>query len=304
MPPVDENDVSPDERTPEQLDSIADNLDTPRNSPERPMSAPAEKNNAPDVKEETTYEFTHNGRPVKATKEQLIKWAQQGYDYPQKTQKLNQEKQAWEQQRQDWEKKWGTYRQIDEFATKNQDWWNFIQQQWQARGQQPPAGAGGAPGAAPQGFDPNRLKEELETKLMSTIDEKFFQPIRQQEEDAQLDNEIKSIRDKHANLDWNSLDENGKHLEMRILEHAQANGIQSFRVAMRDLLHDELVSKAEAQGKIAVSKGIQTRTKLGVLGESPTPTRGVPTSNKPIRNQTYESIMDEIRDELKSGVHR
>jgi hypothetical protein len=279
------------ERSTEELDKLADHEQTARNS-ERPM----EEEKTPPVKEEV-YEFSHNGKTVKGNKEQFIKWASMGYDRPQFQQKINQERTKWEEDKKNWENKWGVYRQIDEYANQNKSWWDFIQQQWNSRGT--------TPQAAPQVADPLAPKfQSIEEKLS-----KFEQFLQTQEEqkvlaqkeelDQNLETEIQSLRQAHKDLDWDTLDENGKSLELRILEHADSNGISSVRAAMRDLLHDDLVQKAQSAGKIAVSKNIQAKTKLGVLGESPTPQRLPVKSNKQIRDTSYEEIMDEIREELR-----
>ena len=125
--------------------------------------------------------------------------------------------------------------------------------------------------------------------------------MHEQKQDQALDQEVQSIREKHADLDWNTLDENGKHLELRVLEHAQANGISSFKAAFRDLLHDDLISRAASQGKLAIAKGIQNRSKLGVLGESPTPQKGMPTPNRNMRTTSYEDLEADIREEIRRG---
>lgn len=306
---VDENDVSPDERSNEELDSLADN-DVARNSPERPISeAPAQRESSPAARED--YEFIHNGKPIKATREQILKWAQQGYDYPQKAQKLNQEKTQWDQQRQGWEKNWGVYKEIDDYAKQNKEWWDNVQQAWQTRGQNsqtqnfnPPQNSQNIPAEFQPYLSKIQSLEEKLSKLEPTVSEfiQEKQSLRQKESDTKLDQEIQSIREKHKDLDWNSVDENGKSLETRVLEHAQETGIPSFRAALRDLLHDDLMSRAQAQAKQSVAKGIQSRTKLGVLGESPTSQKGRESNNRNIRNTSYEELEREIRDELKRGV--
>jgi hypothetical protein len=306
---VENTSAGADVRSNEELDALADKTDTATNH-ERPMreaEKPAEKEKAPDE----TFEFTHNGKPIKATREQLIKYAQQGYDYPQRAQKLNLERQKWEQERQNWEKQWGVYRQIDDYARQNQEWWNLVQNAWSNRSN-PQTLASAQPNdpiaaSNPGQNDPYAPRfQVLESKLSqleqlaATIaEEKRIQQEREQ--DQKLDSEIQSIRQQHSDLDWDSLDENGKSLEMRIMEHAQATGIPSFRAAMRDLLHEQLVGRAESLGKLAISKGIQNRTKIGVLGESPTPTKAMPSQPRDIRKTSYEELEREIREELRSG---
>lgn len=290
-----------DVRTDHELDSLADDSGKATNR-DRPMKAELEKQAAKPPADQ--FEFVHNGKPVKGTREQILKWAQMGYDYPMRAQKLTQEKQQWDAKRQDWEKQWGLYKQIDDYAKTNKDWWQFVQQSWQNKGvAQPATPQNGAPAAT----DPYAPKfQALEQKLSQfeqiaqTLQEEKRASV-EKEEDQRLEQEIRSIREQHKDLDWDTLDENGKSLELKVLEHAQSTGIPTFKAAMRDLLHDELVTRAQTAGKLAVSQGIQKRTRLGVIGETPTPTKGMPPRNRDMRKTSYEEIENEIREELRSG---
>lgn len=321
----DEEVIVADTRTNEDLDKLVDSNEVASNRSGPTMTEEAPK--ASSVPSDDGFEFTHNGKAIKATREQLLKWAQQGYDYPQRAQKLNQEKAKWDQEKQSWEKQWGHYKQIDEFAQKNKDWWNHVVQGWNSRGGQQvpipgapqgqqtiPNGQGslqGQNGAGTPQYDQWGQKFQTLEQKLSQIEPfiaEFQQERLQSKEraaDETLEKEIKSIREKHSDLDWDSLDDNGKKLELRILEHAQATGIPTFRAAMRDMLHDELVMKAQSQGKLAVTKGIQTRSKLGVLGESPTPIgRMTPRAPQNIRKTSYEQLQQEALEELRSGGSR
>lgn len=283
-----------DVRSEADLDALADSGNKATNR-ERPMVADKEKPQATDT---DSFEFTHGGKTVKGTRDQILKWAQQGYDYPQRAQKLNQEKAKWDQEKQQWESEWGIYRQVDTFAKQNKDWWDTVSRSFATR--ETPTGSTPQPA---NGQDPYQLLaqkiSQLEPLVQQFVEEK--RTLHQQAEDSKLDQEISTLQNAHSELDWKSLDENGKSLEARVLEHAQENGISTFRAAFRDLLHDELVAKAQGLGKIAVAKGIQNRTKLGVLGSTPTPGRPVPQKQRNMRTTSYEDLENDIREELRLG---
>lgn len=288
-----------DLRTHADLDLLADN-DSKATNRERPMAEEKEK---PETKQTDQFEFSHGGKTVKGTREQILKWAQQGYDYPQRAQKLNQERAKWDQEKQQWESQWGVYREIDNFAKQNKDWWDTVQRSFQTRGQAPTPPNGQIPA---NGHDPYAPKFQLLEQKLSQLEplvQQFVEKERtlhEKTEDDKLDQEIQTMQSAHSDLDWNTLDENGKSLETRVLEHAQKSGISTFRAAFRDLLHDELVSKAQSLGKIAVAKGIQNRTKLGVLGTTPTPGRKMPQQTRDIRKTSYEELENDIREELRA----
>jgi hypothetical protein len=302
------DDIQVDSRTDEELDALADN-NTASNK-ERAMSEEPVKE-APAQKED--YEFVHNGKPIKATRDQIIKWAQMGYDRPQFAQKLNQEKAQWLQEKTQFEQlrsKYKPYEEIDQWASKNPDQWQRLEALWKQnqnpsyQASQNPESVGNAGGEFQPYISKIQLLEEKLGKfepIVSQIMERE-QEAKIKEEDSKLDQEIRSIQTQYKDLDWNSLDAEGKTLETRILEHAQTSRIPTFRAAMRDLLHDDLMNRGQAQAKLSVAKGIQSRTKLGVLGESPTSQRGRESNTRNIRETSYEDLERDIREELRRGA--
>lgn len=292
------------ERTTEELDQLADGTELSRNT-ERPMTeADTEKASARagQKKAEDGFEFEHGGKKVKANREQMIKWAQMGYDRPQAMQKFNAEKRAWDDEKKKWEGQWGIYRQIDDWARQNPEAWNHIQQGWQRRGTAPAVNGDAAAGSAPDAYSPKLQALEQQFSQFAPVVQKlegYLQNVQNEAEDRELDQEVQSIREQHKDLDWTNPDENGKSLELRVLEHAQEIGTKSFKVAFRDLLHEELVNRAASQAKLAVAKGIQKNSKLGVLGESPTSRMKSP--QRDIRKTSYEELEAEIKEELRQG---
>ena len=128
------------------------------------------------------------------------------------------------------------------------------------------------------------------------------QSLKQQSEDQTLAKDIESIRKSFSNIDFDTPDENGKSLETKILEHAMGMGLDGskpghFRAAFRDYYHDQLVSLEREKGKELVSKEVQKRTKLGILGESPKPTKGLKVAEN-VRDKSYEDLVREAREEL------
>lgn len=217
--------------------------------------------------------FVVGGKEIKANRDQILKWAQMGYNYPQKAQELNLKEQKWQQelnqyksQAEKWkdvEQKWAPYKEVDEYAAKNPDWWQQVQQSYQEKMQ-----------GAQTNPELQQLKSELQELKQfrdQLAQEKQNQKV--QEEDSQLSQEVESIRKQFPNLDFATPDEEGKSLEMKVLEHADKIGATSFRVAFRDFYHDHLINKAKEEGKETVSKELQKQTKLGILGTSSKPTK-------------------------------
>jgi len=239
------------------------------------------------------YSFKANGKEVKAPIEKILEWATMGYNAPQKMQEFNQMKarvDEWNKKQQELEereKKWTPYKEVDEYAAKNPDWWQQVQESYK----QKIAGAQTNPEVA-------ELKAELaELKQFRDEIKNEKQSLKAQEEDKALGAEVESIRKSYPNLDFDSPDESGKSLEMKVLEHAMENNISSFRVAFRDYYHDHLVGLAQEKGKELVSKEVQKRSKLGILSESKKPTQGLKSAEN-TRNKTYEQLAREALEEL------
>jgi hypothetical protein len=239
-------------------------------------------------------EFNHNGKPVKVpfNDPRVTQWASQGYDYAQKMA-------AFKAQQQEAESQYAQYKPIDEYVRQNPAFWDHVTQSWEQKQNE----VNGVQ------LDPNdpiqkqilELKEQLKpvSQLMKDQEQQRAQQVIEQEDQA-LDGEIQSIREKYKDLDWDTPDTAGESLEIRVLKHAGEIGTKSFQAAMRDLLHDDLVKKAEERGKEQVTKDIQAKRKQGLLGTTPTPTKGI-TDAKHIKSQSYDQLLNEALQELQGA---
>lgn len=242
------------------------------------------------------YSLKVGGKEIKAPLDKIMQWAQMGYEYPQKAKEFNQLKSKFdgmtqkEQELTEREQKFKPYLEIDQYAAQNPDWWNQVQEAYK----QKLAGAQSNP-------EIQQLKQELqEIKEFKNeiLNEKKNQKV--SEEDKKLATDVESIRKTFPNLDFDSPDENGMSLEMRVLEHADKNGLPNFRAAFRDLMHEDLISRAREEGKLLVSKEVQKRTKLGILGESSKPTKGLKVAEN-VKDKSYEELMREALAEVNSN---
>jgi hypothetical protein len=252
---------------------------------------------APQGPSWTEDKFSVGGKEVKGTREQILKWAEMGHGWPQKAQELNQKIKSYEAQKSEWEKakeleqRFSPYAEIDKYAAENPDWWTQTQEAYK----QKIAGAQSNP-------EVQALKQELaEIKnfVMETKNEKQSKQV--EKEDSELSQEIESIRKSNPDVDFDSPDENGKSLEMKILEHAEANGLRNFRIAYRDYYHEHLLGKAKEQGKEAIVKERQKQTKLGILGQTQVPTKGLKVLEN-VKSKSYGDITRETLDEIRAGA--
>lgn len=228
-----------------------------------PTETPAESTPAAAATPQE-WEVPWNGQSVKAPQDQVIKWASMGYDYSQKMQAFNQEREAFNSQKSQYDEKYSRYSEIDQFASQNPEWWEHVEQSWQNREMQQ---------LAPE------LQEAIKPYLKELNAVKQFQnewhkeklAQQQQHEDAQLDQQIGEIRKQYTDVNFDATDENGQSLEFRILAHANANGLPTFKAAFLDYYHDNLAKIYEGRGRKAVETEYQKRKSLGLLGETPAP---------------------------------
>ncbi len=240
-----------------------------------------------------------DGKEIEVDSEdKLIQYAQQGYDYAQKMNMLKNDRNAFDE-------KYQLYENIDKYATDNPDWWNEVTASYNNRNNQSTF--------KPEGIEPKTDKidnnvspeiQELKNELQELREFKndiLFEreSARREREDAQLEKEIKDLKESYSNLSWEEQDENGKKLETKILEHANKNGINSFKAAFRDLCHDQLVEAEKLKAKEEFIGQMRQQKKMGILGETPTTVKNALSSSSNIKNKSYDSLFEEALSELQ-----
>jgi hypothetical protein len=278
------------------VDSYLKDLDTPTperaesNPPEIPDSSEQPVGRTPTTVQPTTpvqeYEFDWQGRKIKAPVDKLTKWASQGYDYSQKMEAFKKQQADFAEQRKVYDK----YKTIDDYVKKDPKWWEHVEKQYQEKH---------------ISDDPTfqRFNAIVDEKLAPY--ENFLAQKQQQEEQAKIQSEdtalaseIKSIREKYSDLDFDLADAEGKSLEYKVLKHGAENGFPSFRSAFLDFYHDQLEKRWESRGKETLAKDVEKRKKLG-LSETPTPTpRKVATDSFDVRGRSYNELEKEIFERL------
>lgn len=237
--------------------------------------APAPQAAAPTPPAEPQYKeyaFSHRGQEIKVKENdpKFQQWLSQGYDYGTNVNSFRQEQEKFNQSRQEFEQTFAPYKEIDQYARQNPDWWAHVDQSYQQREQQ-----------GQQAISPE-IQRYLDAKLepiskdlplmKEFLQEQQTQKLEKQraDEDAQLATSMKSLQEKYKGLDFSAKDESGLSLESRVLNHAVGNGFPTFRAAFLDYYHDSLEKQAEARGRESFQAEAQKRQKLGLLDENPT----------------------------------
>jgi hypothetical protein len=227
--------------------------------------APPQQAPEPSYKE---YEFNSRGQPIKIKENdpRFQQWLSQGHDYAQNMGAFKSERQAFDSERQEWEKKWSPYKEIDSFAQQNPDWWKHIDQSYQQKLSSPVD----LPEPVKQYLEPILKDYSMMKEFVQDSQRKDLEKQRS-DEDAQLDQMIKSIQGKYPDLDFSSRDESGLSLEQRILDFAGKNHIGNFDLAFKAHYYDQAIKQAESRGKESIMQEMQKRKKMGLLDEKPAP---------------------------------
>lgn len=248
-------------------------------TPEAPVKEPEDK-------------IIWNGKEVNLPLSKIKMYAQQAYDYNQKMHAFNEQKKTFELTQAEVNKLKETYSPVDEYIKQNPDWWNHVQQSWEQRQQfqknavDPIAQELSA--VKTQLSELSKFRSEYETEKRTAAEKAA---------DQALAGEVESFQKQYPDINLMEIDDTGKTLEYRILEHAQQNGISSFRAAARDYQADKLEKLWFEKGKDSVGSALKKQSKLGVLGTTTKSTKQVaPTQN--IKSKSYDQLAAEAIAEL------
>lgn len=288
-----ENMTGGNEMDVDQLLSSIEN--EPQGSGEIPMHAPVEeKQTTPAPQQEQTqsqmYKLNVGGRQidVPANDPRLTQWASQGYDYAQKME-------AFKAQQAEVNTLKETYGPVDAWVKENPQVWQELMSRFN---NQTPT----------QQMDPNNpltqmvqsLQQEL-NQVKPVIEQVLTerQQAQIQKQDQELESQYESIRKEYPDLDLNAPQQDGQSLEYHVLKFANENGLKRFDHAFKLFNHQHLVSKAAERAKEEVAKDIQKKTKMGLLGKTQAPTKGL-TKAQDVKAKSYNDLLDEAIAE--SGI--
>jgi hypothetical protein len=277
-----------------QMDGLLDgSIDSAPDATTAPAQTQSTPTPSPAPQTPLEYEIQRAGETLKvaANDPRVKQWLQQGYAFNQNMAEVNKAKTLLAEREKAAQALEERFKTVDEYVRQNPEWWNHVQSQWEARGQANDPNNPFAQAISKVTSELNELKEFKK----SVVEERTLQ--RQQAEDQALATEIKSLQEQYPDLDLAAADATGQTLEFRVLEHANKNGISSFRAAFRDYLHDHLVTREAEKAKEAFAKDLQAKKSQGLLGTTPTPVKGIKGAEN-VRNKTYEQLMTEGMDEL------
>ena len=235
------------------------------------------------------YEYQAAGKTVSEDLDTILKRASQGYHYAQLVNEHKSKVEAFQSERDQHLSNLGTWKQYDDYAKQNPEWADFVKSQWEQRT------------SYGQPLNDQRHQQSgssmIHPEVKAFMDEyRSNQEIaRQQSEDAALNEQISSVQKEFPEFDLNYSDPStGISLEMQVIEHAKANGINSFKAAFKDMLMDQIISKRVTSAKEAAVKELSERTKQGFISKSD-------TSFDNLGSKTFKSS-GSLHDDLIQGA--
>jgi hypothetical protein len=219
-------------------------------------------------------------------------WLGQGRHYSQRGQQLNER----EAQLNDMAKKfegYDAYKPVADFVQNDpqgQQWWSHVQSQWENRH------------TYNQSEEIQQTVNPLHNEIQSLKQQiqdlaQFKQSVSEKEQDAQLNAEISSVKEKFGNVDWSAIDDTGLTLEQRVINHGVDKRHPGFRSAFLDYYHDNLMKMNQAAGTEAQAKAKQAQAKTGIIGKSSTPVTQVQKPENH-RKLSYEDLTEQALKEL------
>lgn len=217
---------------------------------------------------------------VPRDKEHLLRLAQQGYSYETRAQELARR----EQEIQSRSERYSQLEQLQQAFETNP----ILQQQLiemyrnSLAGQQQPVDSNGGQHAD------NGIYHTLLDKYQ-TLEQKLGS-YEQQQADAALDSEIKSLQGKYQRQDWDMSDENGQSLTQAVIKRAYDLGGVPLETAYRDLMWDSQQQNVQAEALKKQQQTRQAQTRAGVVSTGTGAQRPAQQQNIDLRSMNYNDI--------------
>ncbi len=272
--------------------SILGSLDSQAAPEQAPPAAPEPTAPAAPA-EEKFWDVPWNGKSIRGTESDLLKWASQGYDYSQKMNELSSKQSEWDRQRQESEARIKPFQEIDSYAQQNPDWWAHVEKNWESREQvKQESLLQQLPPEIKPVFE-NLLSEQKQIKEFQAQwhQEKMEQAAK--EDDQKLLSTVQELQAKHK-IDFASRDESGQTLEYRVLAFARENGInhpdpqKAFEIAFNAYYQPVWAKHYEMQGREAERKERDKARESGLLSRTPAPASPSQDAAPRGRPRTYE----------------
>lgn len=233
---------------------------------------------------------------VPKTKEELLNYAQRGYNYDQRVKEVSER----EARLKDQETRYGQVAQLSDLFEQNPEFKAAVYDIFHRfqSGQISQGQANAELSAESQQSDIERhpVVQQLREKLDRL--ETGYKSWEEKQATEAVEKEIEEIKTAHADEDWTTPDaETGETLEIELLKHADKNGFKNLEQAYRDLRYDQIIANTKAQALKDAEAAKAQAAKAGVVAKGGN-AQTVPQKTIP-RTATYDQIAQQALMSMK-----
>lgn len=246
--------------------------------------------------------YQASGKEVEESISDILKRASQGYHYSQRMSELKAQEQEWQRQIAESEAMADKYREIDQYARDNPEWFDYWNSAYQNRSL--PVGSPEQVG----GFDPAQITSLIDQKLapfQETIQQQRerMETERRSQEDAQLDAQIQATYKEFGDVDFSATDPNtGQSLEHRVYQFMVDNGVNDFNQAYKMMDYDNILARRVEAAKADLVKQEQMKRKQGIVAETSgqPKTPQAPVDYRQLTPDQFESAQAQFLNQIRS----
>ena len=246
--------------------------------------------------------YSASGKEVEESISDILKRASQGYHYSQRMGELKTQETEWQRQIAESQAMSDKYREIDQYARDNPEWFDHWNNAYQNRGM-----AVGSP-EQQGGFDPAQITQMIDQKLapfQETIQQQKerMESERRSQEDAALDTQVQATRQEFADIDFAATNpEDGQSLENKVYQFMIDNGVNDFNQAYKMMDYDNIMARQVEKAKADLVKQEQMKRKQGIVSETSgqAKTPAAPANYGQMTPDQFEGAQTQFLNQLRS----
>jgi hypothetical protein len=234
---------------------------------------------------------------IPKTKEELISFAQRGYNYDHRVKDVE----AREIRLKEQETQYSQIAQLSQLFDQNPQFKDAVYKIYHqfASGQNPQGGQQQQQVAEGQQLDieGHPLVQQLRQKIEKI--ETGYKTWEEKQASESVEKEVTSLKESHKDEDWTTPDaETGETLEIEVLKHADKNGFKSLEAAYRDLRWDNMQTQIKAQALKEAEAAKLQQAKAGTVARGGTAQPNAQQRTIP-RSATYDQLAREAMLSIK-----
>lgn len=245
--------------------------------------------------------YSASGKEVEEPLKDILNRASQGYHYSQRMAELKSQEREWQRQLEEQKALADKYREIDDYARSNPQWFEYWNNAYQNRS----LGVGGEQ----EGFDVSKIASLIDQKLapfQETIQQQRERMEREKiaQEDEMLNSQVQSTMKEFSDVDFSATDpQTGSTLEHRVYQFMIDNGINDFNKAYKLMDYNNIITRQTEKAKADLVKQEQMKRKQGIVSETSVKSKPQPQRQnfRGLNPEEFERMQLDYLEQLRSG---